>query len=364
MRKESKKVIFLTGATGLIGSYLLKLLLEKGHKVFCLARSKNEKSAEERVIEILNFWSKDISFDPKNLKILEGDITKKNLGLNKKLLNLLKKEVDQIFHCAAVTKFNWPLDEIRKVNVEGTRNVLELGVKWSKEGKLERVNHLSTAYVCGDYKGVFKEDDLDVGQKFNTTYEQSKFEAEKVVEKYRKKGLWIDIFRPPIVVGESTTGKILSFNLAFYQAIRIWNQELFNYCPGKSNYFFNIVFINELCESIYKISSKSSIRNKTYHTFNPNRVSLKKIIDDSSEFLKFKKPKLISTTEFFKKNLTMIQKNLLRYNFFFYNSRVRLDSKMTNEYLKKYNFEFSKFNRKLFFNLLEYAVRKGFLKKK
>ena len=50
---KKKKTIFLTGATGLLGSYLLKILIEKGHKVYALVRSKNNKSAEDRVLGLV-----------------------------------------------------------------------------------------------------------------------------------------------------------------------------------------------------------------------------------------------------------------------------------------------------------------------
>ena len=67
------------------------------------------------------FWDKKVlKKHRRNFIVLEGDIVKENLGLNRKLMSLLKKEIDEIFHCAAVTKFNWPLNKIRKVNVGGT----------------------------------------------------------------------------------------------------------------------------------------------------------------------------------------------------------------------------------------------------
>ena len=72
-----------------------------------------------------------------------------------------------------------------------------------KAPALERFVHVSTAYVGGTHTGRFDEDDLDVGQGFRNTYEQSKFEAEQVV---RASGLPVRVVRPSIVVGESTYG--------------------------------------------------------------------------------------------------------------------------------------------------------------
>ena len=66
--------------------------------------------------------------------------------------------------------------------------------------------HVSTIGVAGDTEGIFYYVDLDVGQGFNNPYEKSKFEAERLVERYRKKGLNILIVRPSMVIGHSRTG--------------------------------------------------------------------------------------------------------------------------------------------------------------
>ena len=58
--KNNKKTIFLTGATGLVGSYLLNILLQKGDKVYVLARSKDNKNSRDRVMDILKFWDRKI----------------------------------------------------------------------------------------------------------------------------------------------------------------------------------------------------------------------------------------------------------------------------------------------------------------
>jgi long-chain acyl-CoA synthetase len=340
------------------------ILLENGNKVYALARNKDTKAAKERVIEILKFWDEKVLNKIDNLVVLEGDITREDLGLDNKIRDLLESKVEEIFHCAAVAKFNWPITEIRKINVDGTKNILELGFRFVKSGRLKRINHLSTIFVYGDYQGTFKEDDLDFRQKFNNTYSQSKFEAEKIISEYQRKGLWINIFRPAIIVGESTTGKITSFDRALYQAVRTWDLEIFDLYPGKENYFLNITFIDELCKSIIILSSASSLISKNYHPFSQQKISLARIINIASVFLGFKKPKLVSTKEFFNNDPTLVQRKLLQYNFSFKDSSVELDSKATNDLLKAHGFRFSIFNEKLFFNQLNYGVRTGFFKKR
>jgi L-aminoadipate-semialdehyde dehydrogenase len=91
MKKEN---IFLTGATGFLGSYLLKILLVNGHKVYALARSKKNTSGENRVLNLLKFWDLDIKDEVvrKNLEIVNGDIASPNLGVSEEILKRLEKK--------------------------------------------------------------------------------------------------------------------------------------------------------------------------------------------------------------------------------------------------------------------------------
>ena len=90
-----------------------------------------------------------------------------------------------VVHSAASVSFTLPLEEAREINLEGTRRMVEFAQMAQDCGGLERYGHVSTAYVAGTYDGRFAERDLDVGQEFNNSYEQSKFEAEQLVRSHR-----------------------------------------------------------------------------------------------------------------------------------------------------------------------------------
>jgi long-chain acyl-CoA synthetase len=324
----------------------LKILLENKHKVYVLSRAKGEKKAETRIQEALTFWDRKFYTKHRNnLFLLEGDVAEKDLGIKSGFGNLLK-EVEEIFHCAAVTVQNWPLEKIRKVNVSGTKNILELAIN-SKN--LIKVNHLSTAYVCGTYKGIFKEADLDVGQTFNTTYEQSKFEAEKLIQQYRKKGLLIDIYRPALVIGESKTGKINEFR-NIYQFLSLCKMNLFDVLPIKDG-SVNLIPVDACAHAIYFASSKNQFPNRTFHVFPPDRLSLKEILKKSSLALGFKNPKLVSKMA--KIKLTPAQRIILTNPVFSFNFYVKLDSILTNKFLLsnglRLNFNELNFNKMISF---------------
>jgi thioester reductase-like protein len=174
--------------------------------------------------------------------------------------------------------------------------MLSSALAWSKKGKLKKVNHISTAYVVGTHKGFFTENDLDLGQSFNTTYERSKFEAEKLVEQFRNKGLRIDVFRPPIVIGDSKTGKILQFR-NLYHFIDIARSGIFESLPFKGMHI-HAVPIDYLCKAIYRISEISRTDNGTYHPFPNTPVPLDKLLTMASRLLGFNKPKVIPVSNY------------------------------------------------------------------
>src|SRR5689334_11787667 len=118
------KRIFLTGATGFLGSHLAGRFLSDGYAVSVLARGSKTDSARERVQAVLQ----DIGSVPLDrLSVLEGDISQPRLGLSKADFNRVVSSTDEVWHCAASLSFlPEDRDEIFKMNVGGTRNVLEV----------------------------------------------------------------------------------------------------------------------------------------------------------------------------------------------------------------------------------------------
>lgn len=326
-KPKQRSTIFLTGATGLLGSYLLKILLNNNHKVYALARGKTNKTAKARVEEALHFWDKKLSARHNNLTVFEGDLSKRNLGLNQQTIRLLTTNIEQIFHSGAITVQNTPLAVIKKTNVNGTHTVLDLALKCRKKVK---VFHVSTAYICGNSREVFTEDDLNKKQHFNSNYEISKFQSEKLVHQYRLKGLLIDVFRPPLIIGESTTGKISEFK-NIYQFLAIAQMNLFSHLPLK-NAVINCIPVDHCAELIYCASLFNGHISKTLNLC-PTKIALNDLLAVASKILCFRKPVLtskVNTTA-----LTPIQLKILKSPLFAFNFYANLDSKQTKLFFNK-----------------------------
>ena len=212
----------LTGATGLLGRYLLRDLLLAGQSVAVVVRASRRESAQQRIEGALTRFENELGRDLPRPIIFEGDLTQPMLGLSQEEMNWLTGNADTIIHSAAKLTFQAesPEGEPYRSNVQGTRNVLEL----CKKTNIQRMHHVSTAYVCGLRSGVILENELDVGQEMGNDYEISKLTSEKEVRETEFFNS-ITVHRPAIIVGDSQTGYTNTFH-GFYSPLRFIHSVL------------------------------------------------------------------------------------------------------------------------------------------
>jgi thioester reductase-like protein len=246
-----KAPVFLTGATGFLGMEVLARLLEAGDReVVALIRASDDAAAEDRLHGVLAALYRDPSNHRDHVRAVSGDVTSPGLGLENGKRTALAEEIGAVMHCAASIAFDLPLDEARAINVEGTREVIGFARECKALGRLERFVHVSTAYVSGKYEGTFRERQLDTGQQFRNTYEQTKWEAEHVV---REAGdLSPCIARPSIVMGESDTGWTPAFNV-LYWPLRAFSRGLFDEIPSLPSAHVDIVPVDYVADALVRL---------------------------------------------------------------------------------------------------------------
>src|SRR5439155_15717510 len=127
---------------------------------------------------------------------------------------------------------------------------------------LERYVHISTAYVAGTHAGRFFERDFDVGQSFRNSYEQSKFEAERLVRSWP--GLPFTILRPSIVVGDRNSGWTAAFNV-LYWPLRALSRGLFAAVPAYPSAPVDVVSIDYVADAVYALCEQAGGTGETYH---------------------------------------------------------------------------------------------------
>jgi len=223
--------------------------------------------------------------------MVEGDITKPDLSLGKNL-DMLKEEVNTVYHLAAIYLLEVGKDIAEKVNVEGTKNVTD----FTKNIKnLQDYNYVSTCYVSGKRRGKICEDELDMGQGFNNFYESTKFKAELYVKKNMKE-IPTRILRPAIIVGDSKTGETISFN-GLYFAFDAVKRNFLGWpallaLPGSGKTTANFVPVDYVIDVIDSLAKNPGSIDKTYQIADGNPLTVDEIIDECCKHFDRKKPLL------------------------------------------------------------------------
>jgi thioester reductase-like protein len=241
----SRGAILLTGATGFLGMEVLARLLEHDDRdVIAPVRAPDTAAAEARIDGVLRTLWRDPSPYRGRVRAVPADLTRPGLGLSSAARAALAERTGTVLHCAASIAFDLPIDEARAINVDGTRRVIEIA---REAGTLQRFVHVSTAYVAGRTRGSFGEDDLDAGQTFRNSYEETKHEAEHIVA--QADDLAPAIARPSIVMGASTTGWTPAFNV-LYWPVRAFARGLFDAMPARPDGRVDVVPVDYVADAL------------------------------------------------------------------------------------------------------------------
>ena len=261
---------FVTGATGFIGKRLVKKLLErKGAVVHFLIR---EESAD-KVADLRNFWG----VGPARAVPVFGDLKAKKLGVAADDVKKLKGEIDHFYHLAAV--YDLAADEETQVavNIEGTRNTVDL----AKAIDAGHFHHVSSIAAAGLYEGVFREDMFEEAEGLDHPYFQTKHESEKIVRQDCKVP-WT-VYRPAMVVGDSTTGEMDKIDgpYYFFKLIQRLRQLLPPWMPtvGLEGGRVNIVPVDFVVNALNVISHQASIAKKCFHLVDPVGYRVGDVLD-------------------------------------------------------------------------------------
>ncbi len=265
--------LFVTGFPGFIGSALLPRLLARrtDSSAVCLVQRRFRPLAESRVAE-LGLGDR--------VRLVDGDVTQPELGLDPATRASLSREVTEIFHLAAVYDVAVSPDVATAINVEGTRRALRLARACTS---LRRFQYVSTFAVSGHYAGVFTEDDVDVGQELRNAYVETKLKAEIEVRRAMTAGLPATIYRPAMVVGDSDTGETQKLDGPYFvirwllrQPTRLAVVPLVG-DPKRTRP--NIVPRDFVVDALAYLSGIEASRGTTYQLVDPHPPTLDEVID-------------------------------------------------------------------------------------
>jgi nucleoside-diphosphate-sugar epimerase len=264
--------VLMTGFPGFLGSALLPGILQRTDSAaICLVQPKFTALAQHHVTQLS-------AAEPAlqgRIQVAEGDITQPGLGLGADALN----DVTEVWHLAAAYDLAVGREMALRVNVEGTRNVLDAVERCPR---LTRLHYFSTCYVSGRYAGPFGEDDLEVGAPFNNYYEETKHLAEADVRCRMSAGMPVTIYRPSIVVGDSHTGETQKFDGPYFIMQWLLRQPRHAVLPVAGDPTMtrvNVVPRDFIVDAVGYLSGQSVSEGRTYQLADPHPLTVDEMAD-------------------------------------------------------------------------------------
>lgn len=282
--------VFLTGATGFVGAYLLHQLVSmpRVKKVACLARGRGHLTANDRIqkaLEKYDLWDGRLEITQKIIT-LDGDLTDATLGLGEDKFTWLSNWASVVFHIGA--RVNWcePYEALYGSNVVGTRNIIRLATlgrrkalhyvssidAWSVTGLVNKTKQVSEDAPLMPHLGSLP---YDMG------YAQTQWVADEMIQRARARGLPAAIYRPGFVIGDSSRGYGNADDFFARLIMGCIQSGRFPHLPHQRLEYVTVDFV---CSAILHIASKNENLGRSYHLVSPD-VAQSVSIDETCSLL-------------------------------------------------------------------------------
>jgi len=277
-KAQSPSSVFLTGATGFVGPYLLSELLEQTQAdIYCLVRYCSGETARERIEKQLKSYALWHPSYRQRIVPVIGDLSKPSLGLTSEQFEDLANSIDVIYHSGAWVNFVYPYSALRDTNVQGTQEILRL----ASCRQTRPVHFISTLSVFPETyadQGLVLETDPPLDEEeLQTGYGQSKWVAEQLVREAQDRGLPATIHRFGTLVGDSRTGMTHKPNDFFLSLIKGCLQL------GKAPHLsgkINLTPVNYATQAMVYLTQQSTNWGQTFHVINPSSISWETLLKD------------------------------------------------------------------------------------
>lgn len=344
---------------------------------------KHGLTLENKLLNKLHFYF-DNQYDDfinNRIHIVAGDLTEENFGLSKDTLDDLASHVDFVINCAAKVSHYGNYNDYKNVNVNGTYAMLEFAKNYHK-----RFYQISTLSISGNalvdqsfiYQSFettfdFKENNFFIKQNLDNVYVRSKFEAEKLVLQAIENGLDGYILRIGNVMGRYCDGHFQKNVEENAYVNRLLSFFKIGCIPDYiETGYLEFTPVDKCAEAIIKIAFADSKQNRVFHLLNHKTISVTDFLTiyrklygnmkvvSNEDFIKT--VQTILNTESRKNDLNGIISDFNEQYELVYDSKVKLNSNFTVDFLAKIGFTWPDIDEnyiKLFF---DYLISLGYLK--
>ncbi len=271
--------VLLTGATGFLGAFLLRELLDRtAADVHCLVRAESVEAGRVRLRQTLqsySLWHDDLGA---RIVPVPGDLGEPGLGVSAATSAELAATIDVIYHSGAFVNWIFPYERLKATNVLGTEEILRLATRV----RIKPVHYVSSLGVfplfdsSGEVTVIREDDTLDHDGSLHGGYLQSKWVADKLMTEARSRGLPICIYRPGLITGHSETG---AWNTGDVMSRMLKSWIELEGAPEFAQDETDMTPVDYISKAIVHLSGRRDAIGKTFHIANHRRVQLGSIAD-------------------------------------------------------------------------------------
>lgn len=260
------KHYFVTGATGVVGSSLVPVLLGNPEaRLTLLIRAGTADDLAQRLERLYTFWNvpQDDKATRSRVVALAGDTTVPRFGLPGPEYDALCASCSHIIHAAGLVRMNLPLHEARRSAVDSVTNVVALARACTA---LRKVDVVSTVGVGGRLQHAIPERWLTESRAFHNTYEQAKAEAEDVLrEQLARAPLPLTVHRPSMVVGDTRNGRIIGFQVFYFLCEFLSGRRTFGFYPDFGDARLDVIGCDIVADAIAAASNDPQTAGRILH---------------------------------------------------------------------------------------------------